>query len=69
MHGNVLGLKHGKLNEKNGMPFHYDMIFIYGKGISLNSIQQVILRPWSPPMGLSQTLYKICASIILWRYV
>ena len=34
----IIGPKHGKVNKKSGMPFHYETIFIYSKGNSLNSI-------------------------------
>ena len=37
----IIGPKHGKVNKKGGMPFHYDTIFIYSKGSSLDSIQNV----------------------------
>lgn len=43
--------------------------FHFNKGRRLNFIQNVVSRPWSPPMGLNQTWYKTNASLVLWSYL
>jgi hypothetical protein len=42
------GSKHGKVNKKNGMPFHCHKIFMYNKGSRLNYVQDVHGEVTSP---------------------
>lgn len=52
------------MNKKSGIPFHYDTISIYNKGNRPNSIQDVIVRLWSPPMGLDHEVDpKLCGEL------